>query len=440
MCNRISAFCISSAASISISASFDFNFVLSHSIIIHNISLAQGNNFNDSKVKRKKPLKDHEVGKILLMKYLLYTCTKKSNFKPWIPNGVPYEASHANGTVLSSASRLNPATKGATVGVLKSSSPNGGDTTNRKTTTGSILSLRQSVFFHGPQLGQYSNFFIFIINNTTRTSVRFFFRLEERAEKRKEVCVLTFDSYELHVHISVVQDITTQFSYSSVLGKGGRKDAREEEKYNLLAKYKEKKAEVKQFTKRLTFKATLMPCFYKEPPPKVELKKCVEWKMEKSSEGKETSELESVLFKLESLLSPTLVEEENFKIPTTRAISPKLGRTKNSTSTTNSAESGGSCFSPKVIKELRKSPIANKDTVASKGKAVKNSKTTSQSPKTSITKGKPTETKSRLAEVKVSDEITCTEKTEHNEIQPKSEMNCLEYNVARLSNPVSVEG
>ncbi|KAF3684751.1 putative calcium-dependent protein kinase 1-like [Capsicum annuum] len=89
------------------------------------------------------------------------------------------------------------------------------------------------------------------------------------------------------------------------------------------------------------------------------------------------------------------------KIPTTHAICPKLGRINNSTSRTNSAESGGSCFSPKVIKEQRKSPVPNKDTVASKGKAVKNSKTTAQSPKTSITKGKPAETKSRLAEAKV---------------------------------------
>lgn len=122
------------------------------------------------------------------------------------------------------------------------------------------------------------------------------------------------------------------------------------------------------------------------------------------------------------------------QIPTTRAISPKLGRKKTSASPAASSESAEWCLSPKVVKEQGKSPRAlkansKKSSPASKG-TTKSPPVSTEPQQSSETKTEENvmavETKAKPEETMSSDEKTSAEtnnQTEEGHWGEKSEMN-----------------
>ncbi|OVA07200.1 TPX2 [Macleaya cordata] len=218
----------------------------------------------------------------------------------------------------------------------------------------------------------------------------FTFRVVERAEKRKEF----YSKLEEKFH------------------------AKEVERKSLQEKSKEsQEAEIKQLRKSMTFVATPMPSFYREPPPsKVEPK----------------------------------------KIPTTRPISPKLGRHIKIAiaASDNSSESGGVVESPRsrprVDRNKSTKVNSHKDSVASKKPIQKSlSKLPSQKSRTTKTEAKPLNSKPNTRDPENLEQKVCRGETENQNkstenpyTEAKTELDAIKdpvENETSLNNLASVE-
>ncbi|KAH9737852.1 protein WVD2-like 4 [Citrus sinensis] len=212
----------------------------------------------------------------------------KRDAKQALVNRVKGQGPSFNGTV-NSVSRLNQPNRCASTGVeTKEVKTNG--VSVRPTTLASVSSIRKSAPVKSSSMNE-------AVNSPLPEVSQFM-------DQHSKSVTNALPNKEDDETRSTTSSATSRGRRSGVSGFNFRLEERAERR-----KEESQEAEIKQLRKSLTFKATPMPSFYKEPPPKVELK----------------------------------------KIPTTRAVSPKFGRNKSSVVAKDSSfENGGSCHSPRL--------------------------------------------------------------------------------------------
>ncbi|KAK6126489.1 hypothetical protein DH2020_039762 [Rehmannia glutinosa] len=301
-----------------------------------------------------------------VMKRSIEIYPSKSDIRQSQKNSSRIESQVTNG-IVSSSPRINPAGKGPFPGVNSKSV-----TSARKTgrTSASLPSLKTSV--SGKNVSA----------NGTGTNPATDVLVAKDSEPSNSALPVKEDDVHSTTSSNLTPRSQQRINVSTFSFRLEQRAEKRKEEYQ--------EAEIKQLRKSLAFKATPMPSFYKEPPPKVELK----------------------------------------KIPTTRAISPKLGRHKG----TASSASNSPCVSPRVSRDnckSPKSPFANGD----KGNAFlkRSGKSSLSKPQT---REPTTPRKAKHAETEGQDRPRCSpELVDQIEEEPEKNTLCSDGSNLASSNP-----